>query len=436
MDFGSCAITSLDVIPVNIPYRHPVIWAEGRLDSGDHVLVRMSTEDSLTVWTEAIPRTGLYGETQKAMMTVIRDELAPRVVGQQLWDWTLQDRLRAGITNNHVAIGAVEEAIVCLRSRHLGVHLRDLLGGGPEKVPVSWMLALASPEEMLAEAKTAHHAGYRSFKIKGGVDPDFDIELFRALSSALPDTELYIDANQGYSWRDALRVCAELAPHGLRYLEEPLPITHPNRRELSLRTGVGILGDDSVKTLADGVREMLSGSIQALSIKLPRTGVRDSMRLASMAASLGCPSSWAVRGSRQWAPSSTPTWRRPWCPTVCERLNSSTSRFSRGRSPQRFPRSRTACSRSRRSIGSRWSPTSHSRGTGWTGYEQAAPALSKSPFGGVRPSADHRHHRLTVFEDVEQAIRLRWRRASPARYQAHHRRSGPTTGRKITPGTG
>lgn len=295
MDFGSCAITSLDVIPVNIPYRHPVIWAEGRLDSGDHVLVRMSTEDSLTVWTEAIPRTGLYGETQKTMMTVIRDELAPRVVGQQLWDWTLQDRLRAGITNNHVAIGAVEEAIVCLRSRHLGVHLRDLLGGGPEKVPVSWMLALASPEEMLAEAKTAHHAGYRSFKIKGGVDPDFDIELFRALSSALPDTELYIDANQGYSWRDALRVCAELAPHGLRYLEEPLPITHPNRRELSLRTGVGILGDDSVKTLADGVREMLSGSIQALSIKLPRTGVRDSMRLASMAASLGVP---VVMGSQ------------------------------------------------------------------------------------------------------------------------------------------
>lgn len=289
-------IAAVETFPIEIPYRHPVIWAEGRLESGDHVLVRLTTDDGTRVWTEAIPRTGLYGETQATLLAVIGDLLAPRVIGHDLWSGDISRLLRTGIANNHVAVGAVEEAVYLARARSAGLALRDLLGGGPAQVPVTWMVMLGELDQMLAEAREHHGRGYRSFKIKGGVDADADIELYRRLAEVLDDSDVYIDANQGYDWTDALRVARELAPYGLRILEEPLPVAHPLRRELALRTGVGILGDDSVKTLADGVRELRDGSIQALSIKLPRTGVRDSMRLAGIAAAFGVPVSMGSQG--------------------------------------------------------------------------------------------------------------------------------------------
>jgi L-Ala-D/L-Glu epimerase len=288
-DQRSGVIRDLMIVPFTIPYSHPVAFAYGEITAGEHVAVGVELEDRTLTWAEAIPRLSIYGETQRSIAALLSSELKPRLVGHDIWSDRTLAEIHRGIMANNVARGALEQLIFAARAAQLKLPLRALLGGGPPRIGVAWMLPLKSEDEVLAEARDAYARGYRAFKVKGGADAEFDIAIFRKLREAAPEASAYIDANLGYSWSEALSVASSLRDHGLRYLEEPMPIDSAMRRELCRATGVGIIGDESVFSAAQVWHQLQSGSIQAVSVKVSRTGVRESIRIAGLAAAAGVP---------------------------------------------------------------------------------------------------------------------------------------------------
>jgi L-alanine-DL-glutamate epimerase-like enolase superfamily enzyme len=135
----------------------------------------------------------------------------------------------------------------------------------------------------------AYEGGYRSFKVKGGSDPDHDIAVYLRLREVMPEAGLYIDANLGYDWTDALRVARTLAPHGLRWIEEPLAPGDPMRTKLWTQTGVAVLADETATTARAAWEQIRDGAAQIISIKVSRTGVAESLRIAALCASAGVP---------------------------------------------------------------------------------------------------------------------------------------------------
>lgn len=64
-------ITKVEAIPFDIPFRpdvEPSEWASRGLDKTDHVLIRVSGEDGLVGYGEAMPRPGFYGESQRGIV--------------------------------------------------------------------------------------------------------------------------------------------------------------------------------------------------------------------------------------------------------------------------------------------------------------------------------------------------------------------------------
>lgn len=74
-------ITQVEAIPFAIPYRKPLRFASGEVNTADHVLVRVHTEDGVVGVAEAPPRPYTYGETQESIVAVIRKIFAPELVG-------------------------------------------------------------------------------------------------------------------------------------------------------------------------------------------------------------------------------------------------------------------------------------------------------------------------------------------------------------------
>ena len=72
------------------------------------------------------------------------------------------------------------------------------------------MIGLMDERAMIDEAVTLAGEGFRAFKVKGGIDPAFDIRVARALREALPEAQIYIDANMQYNRDTALRVLRAL----------------------------------------------------------------------------------------------------------------------------------------------------------------------------------------------------------------------------------
>lgn len=282
-------IARLEAVPFRIPLRHPVRWATGRADVADHVLVRVHTDEGLTGVAEAIPRPSIYGESQVGIVHALREWFAPMLVGENPFAVERVWARLGEVAFNHTAKAAIDLALHDIAAQRAGVPLCEYLGGWTDRVPVTWMVHLKSPGAVAEEVAARAAEGFRSFKLKGGVDPDADVETVRRVRARVGDRPLvYVDANQGYRLEVALRVMREFAALNVAFVEEPLPVGQmPARVHLGRAGALPVLGDDSCFTPADVARELAAGAVRLVSVKPARTGVFLSRKVLALAEAAG-----------------------------------------------------------------------------------------------------------------------------------------------------
>ena len=134
---------------------------------------------------------------------------------------------------------------------------------------------------MADEALEYHERlGIRTFKVKVGRDVELDLAAVAAIRNALPTAELYVDANQGWSYAQALRTGDALIELGVDAIEEPIPAgDREGRRRLAMRWRVPMIGDESCISPSHVARSLDDGAIRTVSVKTARTGFTESRRI-------------------------------------------------------------------------------------------------------------------------------------------------------------
>lgn len=192
----------------------------------------------VTVEVSAAGHTGLgftYGSA--ACATLIRERLAELVLGSDPLDvagtWERMVRAirnlgRPGISS--MAISALDTGLWDVKARILEVPLFRLLGAVRPEVPIygSGGFCSLTEEELQAQlGGWVHDQGIPGVKMKiaagWGKDPGRDLERVSIARKAIgPDAELMVDANGGYTRKQAARVAHELEYHGVTWFEEPV----------------------------------------------------------------------------------------------------------------------------------------------------------------------------------------------------------------------
>jgi L-alanine-DL-glutamate epimerase-like enolase superfamily enzyme len=277
-------ITALEAIPFAIPYRRPAGFASGTVTAADNVLVYIHTDAGFVGRAEAQPRPYTYGETQASIVHTVRTTLAPMLIGLNPLDTEIVSERCGRVAGNQVARGAVDLAIWDLAGQILDTPCHTLLGGFAADVAAAHMVSFGTPEEMAEDAVAIHEQlGVRTFKLKVGRDVELDVAATRAVREALPDADLYVDANRGWSYQDALRAGDPLIELGVRAIEEPVPIEdRASRRRLADRWSVPLVGDESCISLAHVDRAIEEGGVRMVSIKTARTGYTESRRILDL----------------------------------------------------------------------------------------------------------------------------------------------------------
>ncbi|GEL24796.1 muconate cycloisomerase [Pseudonocardia sulfidoxydans NBRC 16205] len=283
-------ISKIEAIPFAIPYRKPLRFASGSVSDAEHVLVRVHTDDGLVGTAEAPPRPFTYGETQESIVAIVMTVFAPQIVGLSPLDRE-QVRVRLDRTvGNPTAKAAIDMALWDVVGQALGVPVTDLLGGYGDRMRVAHMVGFAEPAEMVAEAgRMQERYGITTFKVKVGRRPiGLDVAACRALREAMPDAELYIDGNRGWTPTESARALRALADLDLQFAEELCPADDVlGRRWLVTQSPVPIFADESAPTAGDVTRELLGGSATGISIKTARTGFTGSHRILAQCEGLG-----------------------------------------------------------------------------------------------------------------------------------------------------
>jgi L-alanine-DL-glutamate epimerase-like enolase superfamily enzyme len=153
-----------------------------------------------------------------------------------------------------------------------GLPLHRLFGGYRYRIQTSITVGLAPVKETVELALNRARQGFRILKLKGGLDPEEDVRRVRAVSDALPELVLRLDADQGYTVQQSLDVVRALEGK-LEMLEQPTPAGDITAlREVTQGSPVPILADESVKGPSSALEVASQRAADGMSVKLATCG--------------------------------------------------------------------------------------------------------------------------------------------------------------------
>ena len=184
--------------------------------AGDHVFVKITTDDGYVGWGEQRALPSWSYETTESITTTIRHHIAPLLLGQDPLSHNaihhaIYNALKPAVSNGHpFAKAAVDIALHDLRGHILNVPLHTLFGGKRHNtLPLAYALSIDTPEIMGLKAQAL--APCSCFKVKVAGNPAADEKRLRAVHEAMPDAQLWIDANQSYTPSNALELLKRVA---------------------------------------------------------------------------------------------------------------------------------------------------------------------------------------------------------------------------------
>jgi L-alanine-DL-glutamate epimerase-like enolase superfamily enzyme len=183
------------------------------------------------------------------------------------------------MNRNASARAALSAALHDLVGKRLGAPLYRLWGLDPAKAPRStFTIGLDTAERMRQKVREAEP--YPILKVKLGTDRD--IEILKTIRSAT-DKELRVDANCGWTVKQAIRMLPVLEEFGVKALEQPLVAEDlDGLAEISRRSSIPVIADESCETAADIPR--LVGKVDGINIKLAKCGsLREALRMIALA---------------------------------------------------------------------------------------------------------------------------------------------------------
>ncbi len=282
------SIRRISARPFRLPLRASLRWgASSELVALEHLLLEVELSDGAVGRAEVPPRPTIYGETLGTALAAL-DYLTPRLLGLDAEDSEAVHKVLQQFPNHLTVKGGLDIALWEAWAHSEGQSLWQVLEPKQQRVRVSYILGIADEAEMLTDARVAHAAGVRVFKMKVGRDLEGDLARVAALRRHFPDAALYADANETLHPEDAEHYLRLWAEAGLLYVEEPLPIAEVLARKRLRQAGIlPLIADDSAFTLRDLWRELQLNTFDVLNIKPARSGYTQSLAMLALARSEG-----------------------------------------------------------------------------------------------------------------------------------------------------
>ncbi len=268
-------ITDLHMQTIEPRLATPIKLAYGTVSSVESVIIRIDTESGTSGHGEASTIAFVTGETPETIVATLA-RFRAAVIGQDaLAVGRVHALMDAMIRGNSAAKAAVDIALYDILGKSVGRPLYRLLGAAETSFATDVMISIDAPDAMAEEARSRCAQGFTALKVKAGREVTADIEAARKIREAVgPEVVLRIDANQGWTIAETLKVARELQSHGIRGIEQPVPFWDvEGMARLRGRMGpIELIADESLHSPQDAVRLVRAAAADMFSIKLAKAG--------------------------------------------------------------------------------------------------------------------------------------------------------------------
>ena len=265
-------LDSLTLTHLRMPLVAPFETSFGRIAHRECILIALHSE-GLTGYGECVADRdpGYSYETTGTAWHIIKDFIAPLIIGQSIRGAENFQELVAGIRGHNLAKAGVEMAIWDLIGKRESKSLRELFGGTRTRVEVGVSVGLqASPAALVEMVGKYVMDGYRRVKIK--IKPGRDVMDTIEVRAAFPHLLLQVDANSAYTLKTAFAL-KPLDNLELLLIEQPL---HEDdiwdHRKLQSEFKTAICLDESIVTPRHARYALEMDACRIINIKPGRLG--------------------------------------------------------------------------------------------------------------------------------------------------------------------
>ena len=286
-------IDRIEIGEVAIPLRTPFKTASRTVDAVNNILIRIVTDSGTAGYGEAPSTALITGETKASIREAIMQYIAPSIIGMEIFDLdTIMERLHASIVNNTSAKAAVDMAVYDLYAKTLGQPLYKVLGGAKRKIETAHTISDNPIDEMVRGSLQAVQDGFSILNVNVGKRGLKDVESLLDIRKAVgPGIRIRIEANQGWSPQDAVRIISMLEDKGMlaELVEQPVKANDlAGLKFVTQHVQTPIVADESVFSVKDALHIIQTQSADLINIKLMKTGgIYEALKICAVAETYG-----------------------------------------------------------------------------------------------------------------------------------------------------
>lgn len=286
-------IESIELSNMTIPLKKPFKIAFWIVEVIETIVVKMTLEDGSVGLGTAFPTPVITGDTSGSIRGAITEVLAPQLVGMDITDYeNVLKKINGGIVGNSSAKAALDMAVYDLVAQLNGLPLYKMLGGNKQSFESDITVSVNSAQEMSEDAQEYMANGFRILKVKVGLGADIDIMRVKSIRDAVgPEITLRLDANQGWTAKEAVRVIRKIEDMGLNIELVEQPVDRHDLHGLKFVTDnviTPIMADESIFTPEDALRIVQMRAADMINIKLMKSGgIHNALKINSIAESAG-----------------------------------------------------------------------------------------------------------------------------------------------------
>jgi L-Ala-D/L-Glu epimerase len=255
----------------------PFVTALRRTTHAKSLVVELIDEDGRRGFGEAPQVWQVTGDSIAGSQSCVDEVLAPLLTGRDPDEVAILSRaVERAVRDNHAAKMAIDIALHDLAARRQNLPLVRHLGGSATRVETDVTLSAGEIDGLREAAAARVKDGFTTLKLKVGADAAGDLARIAAVRDAAgPGVTVRLDANQGWTPREAVRIIHGLedADLGIEFVEQPVAYWDLDGLAwVSDRVETPIMADESVFGVRDLVEVIRRRAADLVNVKLAKCG--------------------------------------------------------------------------------------------------------------------------------------------------------------------
>lgn len=284
-------IVSVSARPWTLPLVSPFVIAARTATEARNVRIEIETEDGLMGLGASAPVGYVTGESVESVLDALSGMQAA-LVGLPVERLGLLLACASSLADAPAARAGLEIALYDLWGKAHHLPLCQHFGGRLDRVTTDVTIPIVSPAEASALATAAWADGFRALKIKVGdpSGPDADLARIEAVTQAVPEVRLRVDANQAFAPDAAVDFAQTLEKMGamIDLLEQPVAAGDTaGLKYVRDRTALPVFADESARSVAEVLALLEADAVDGINVKLMKSGITGALQIIALTKAFG-----------------------------------------------------------------------------------------------------------------------------------------------------